>query len=195
VSSELTVTAPVSGTITSRATNPGEVVEASKELMRVTDLANVWVIAQVYEKDTARLREGSGASVTTDALPGVLLRGRVTYIDPNIKPETRTVQVRVELENPGRKLKIGMYVSAALGSMGVAERTMPSVPASAVQTIGASQFVFLPTDEPNKFALRPVRLGEEKDGQLPVVEGLNVGDRVVANGSFLLRAEWVKQHP
>ena len=195
ITSEISVTAPVSGTITKRDVNQGEVVEANKELMRVTNLASVWVIAQVYEKDFALVRTGSGASITTDSYPGRLFRGHVTYIDPAINQETRTAQVRVELENPGQVLKIGMYVNVAFGSMGVAERTMPVIPAAAVQNMNDKQVVFMATDQPNVFAVRPVRLGKETGGQFIVLEGLNVGDRVVTEGSFLLRAELLKQNP
>lgn len=195
ITSEIALTAPVSGTITKRDVNQGEAIEANKELMRVTNLASVWVIAQVYEKDLGLLRTGSGASVTTDAYPGKLFRGRVTYIDPNINAVTRTAQVRVELENPGQILKIGMYVNVAFGSLGTAERTMPTIPSAAVQNMNDRQVVFAATDKPNVFTIKPVRLGTEKDGRFVVLEGLNVGDRVVTNGSFLLRAEVLKQNP
>jgi RND family efflux transporter MFP subunit len=195
ITSEIALTAPVAGTITKRDANQGEVVEANKELMRVTNLGTVWVIAQVYEKDLGFLRAGSGASVTTAAYPDRLFRGQVTYIDPNINPETRTSQVRVELENPGQILKIGMYVNVAFGSMGVAERTMPMIPASAVQNMNDKQVVFAATDKPNVFTVKSVRLGKENNGRFTVLEGLNVGDRVVTDGSFLLRAEILKQNP
>ena len=195
ISSEIALTAPVSGTITARAINPGAVVEPNKDLLKVTDLSQVWVIAQVYEKDLAKLRQGSGASVTSDAFPDRLFRGNIGYIDPNIDPQTRTVQVRIELENPGRLLKIGMYVNATFGSMGNAESTAPVIPASAVQTIDNRQMVFAATDKPNVFALKFVRLGAESNGRFVVLEGLNVGDRIVTDGSFLLRAEWLKMHP
>jgi RND family efflux transporter MFP subunit len=192
VASEMTVPAPTSGTVTTRSVNVGEVVEANKELMRITDLSSLWVIAQVYETDLARLRVGSGASITTDAFPNRLFRGHVTYIDPQIDEATRTGRVRVELANPGRQLKLGMYVRVAFGSLGTAERTVPVVPASAVQNINGQQTVFVPTSDPNVFELRPVRVSEEPDGRYQVVEGLNVGDKVVINGSFALRAEWLK---
>lgn len=195
ITSEIALTAPVSGTITKRDANAGEVVEANKELMRVTNLASVWIIAQVYEKDVGLLRTGSGASVTTSAYPERLFRGHVTYIDPNINQETRTVQVRVELENPGQVLKIGMYVNVAFGAGGNAERTLPTIPSSAVQNMNDKQVVFVATDKPNVFAVRPVRLGKENNGRFTVLEGLNVGDRVVTEGSFLLRAEMLKQDP
>jgi RND family efflux transporter MFP subunit len=193
ISSEIAVAAPVSGTITARAVNPGEVVEANKELLRVTNLSDVWVVAQVFEPDLARIRAGSGASVTTEAFPDRIFRGAVTYIDPSLDEATRTARVRVELENPDRLLKIGMYVRVAFGALGgQAERTAPSVPAAAVQTIGNRQVVFVAATEPNVFELRPVRLGAELNGQYTILEGLSVGERVVAEGSFLLRAEWLK---
>jgi len=195
ITSEISLTAPVSGTITKRNVNAGEVIEANKELMRVTNLSSVWAIAQVYEKDLSLLREGSGASITADAYPGRLFRGHVTYIDPNINQETRTAQVRVELDNPSQILKIGMYVNIAFGSMGMAERTMPMIPASAVQNLNNKQVVFVTTDKPNVFIVKSVRLGKESRGQFVVLEGLNVGDRVVTEGSFLLRAELLKQNP
>ena len=195
VSSEVTVTAAVSGTLTSRTVNPGEVIEANKELMRVTDLSSVWVVGQVYEKDLATIHVGSGANITSDAYPGRLFRGRVSYVDPKIDPATRTAQVRIELANPGQMFKIGMYVNVAFGALGVAEKTMPVIPKDAVQNIGNQQVVFLSTDKPNEFIMRAVRLGPESNGLYPVLEGLNAGDRVVTGGSFLLRAEWMKLHP
>ena len=192
ITSELTVPAPISGTVTARSVNNGEVVDANKELMRITDLSSVWVIAQVYERDIARLRVGSGASVTSDAFPDNIFRGTITYIDPQLDEATRTGKVRVELANPGRALKIGMYVRAAFGALGDAERTAPVVPAAAVQNVAGQQVVFLPTNDPNVFAMRPVRLGPESEGRYIVHEGLTVGDRVVTNGSFMLRAEYLK---
>ncbi|HWW77401.1 MAG TPA: efflux RND transporter periplasmic adaptor subunit [Pyrinomonadaceae bacterium] len=195
VSSEVSLQAPAGGTVITRAANPGEVVEANREILRVADLSNVWVVGQVYEKDLARIRVGSGASVTSDAYPGRLWRGRVTYVDPQLDASTRTAQVRVEVANPGQALKLGMYVSVGFGAAGTAEATAPTIPASAVQTLAGRAFVFLATEDPNTYVMRPVRLGAETAGRFPVLEGLNVGDRVVTEGSFMLRAEWLKLHP
>jgi membrane fusion protein, heavy metal efflux system len=195
ISSEVSVPSPSSGTLTTRTANPGEVIEANKELMRVTDLSTVWVVGQVYEKDLATIRVGSGANITSDAYPGRIFRGRVSYVDPRIDPATRTAQVRMELANPGQVLKIGMYVSVAFGALGLAEKTVSVVPKDAVQTIGNQQVVFLATDQPNEFGLRTVHLGPESNGFFPVLEGLAAGDHVVTQGSFLLRAEWLKTHP
>jgi Cu(I)/Ag(I) efflux system membrane fusion protein len=195
ISSEVTVPSPSSGTVTSRTVNPGEVIEANQELMRVTDLSSVWVVGQVYEKDLATIRVGSGANITSDAYPGRVFRSRVSYVDPKIDPATRTAQVRIELANPGQVLKIGMYVNVAFGALSLGEKTAPIVPRDAVQTVGTQQIVFMATDKPHEFILRSVHLGPESSGFFPVLEGLITGDRVVTQGSFLLRAEWLKTHP
>jgi cobalt-zinc-cadmium efflux system membrane fusion protein len=195
VSSEVSLPAPVSGTVISRAANPGEVVEANKEILRVADLSNVWVVGQVFERDLARVRVGSGASVTSEAYPGRIWRGRVTYVDPQLDPSTRTAQVRVEVANPGQALKLGMFVNVGFGALGTAEATAPTVPASAVQTIDGRTVVFLAATDAGTYVLRPVRVGAESAGRYPVLEGLHVGDRVVTDGSFMLRAEWLKLHP
>jgi RND family efflux transporter MFP subunit len=194
VSSEVTLPSPIAGTITSRTVNPGEVVEANKELLRVTDLSSVWVVGQVYEKDLGRIRVGSGGSITSDAYPGKVFRGHVAYVDPRLDPQTRTAQVRIELANPGQALKIGMYVNVAFATIGGSESTTAVVPVAAVQNLDNQQVVFLATSEPNVFTLRPVRLGPESNGFYPVQEGLKVGDKVVTDGSFMLRAEWLKSH-
>jgi len=195
ISSEVTVPSPSSGTITSRSVNPGQVIEANRELLRVTDLSTIWVVAQLYEKDLATIRVGSGANITSDAYPGRVFRGRISYVDPKIDPATRTAQVRIELRNPGQALKIGMYVNVAFATLGAAEKTTPVVPKDAVQNIANQQFVFVATDKPTEFVLRPVRVGPETAGLYPVLEGLSVGERVVTEGSFLLRAEWLKSSP
>src|SRR5712691_6936397 len=178
ISSEVNVPAPSSGTLTSRSVNPGEVIEVNKELMRVTDLSSVWVVGQDYEKDLATVRVGSGANIISDAYPGRVFRGRVSYVDPKIDPATRTAQVRIELNNPGQILKIGMYVNVAFGALGNAEKTTPAIPKDAVQTIGNQQYVFLSTDKSNEFVLRPVRHGPESNGFYPVLEGLSTGERI-----------------
>ena len=195
VSSEVSLPAPISGTVVARSANPGEVIQADKEILRVADLSSVWVIGQVYEMDLGRIRVGSGTSITTEAYPGRVYRGQVSYVDPTLDPGTRTAQVRIELANPGQTLKIGMYVNVAFATLGGAESTVAVVPANAVQNINNQQVVFVAMSEPNVFAMRPVRVGAEANGRYPILEGVSVGDRIVTEGSFLLRAEWLKAHP
>ena len=195
ISSEVSLPAPASGTVTSRTVNAGEVIEANKELLRVTDLSRVWVVGQVYEKDLGKVHIGSGASITTDAYPGRIFRGQISYVDPKVDPQTRTAQARIELANPGQQLKIGMYVNVAFAALGVPGSSVPVVPVTAVQSLGNRQVVFVATSDANVFAMRPVRVGSETNGYYPVLEGLSVGDRIVSEGSFMLRAEWLKTHP
>ena len=195
VTSEVSLPAPVSGVVISRSANPGEVIQADKEILRVADLSSVWVIGQVYEKDLGSVRVGSGASVSSQAYPGRVFRGRVSYVDPTLDMATRTAQVRIELANPGQVLKIGMYVDVAFGATGAEENTGPTIPAAAVQNLDNRQVVFVGTNDPNIFVMRPVRLGSETNGSYQVLEGLHAGDRIVTQGSFLLRAEWLKMNP
>jgi RND family efflux transporter MFP subunit len=192
VSSEVSLPAPVSGTVISRAANSGEVIPADKEILRIADLSSVWVMGQVYEKDLGKVIVGSGASITTDAYPGRVFRGRVSYIDQTLDPATRTAQARIEIANLGQALKIGMFVNVAFAALGGAESTTPVIPKSAVQNINNRQVVFVETATPNTYAMRPVKIGSEVNGQNPVLEGLTVGERIVTDGSFLLRAEWLK---
>ncbi len=88
-----------------------------------------------------------------------------------------------------------MYVNVGFTTLGAVEKTMPVVPKDAVQAIGNQQFVFVATDKANEFTMRPVQVGPEANGFYAVLEGVNVGDRIVTVGSFPLRAEWLKQHP
>lgn len=195
VNSEVSLPAPVSGIVINRAVNSGEVIAANKELLRIADLSSIWVIGQVYEKDLAKVVVGSGASITSDTYPGRVFHGRVSYIDPTLDTATRTAQARIELANAGQALKLGMFVNVAFAALGGSESTTPVIPRDAVQSINNQQVVFVESAQPNTFALRPVKLGPEFNGQYPVLEGLAVGEHIVTEGSFLLRAEWLKLHP
>ncbi|MGI8670496.1 MAG: efflux RND transporter periplasmic adaptor subunit, partial [Aridibacter sp.] len=196
ISSNLPIPSPISGTITERIANQNEVVSMNSKLAQVTDLSTVWVIGQVYEKDLGKLQIGSGASITSEAFPGEVFRGQISYIDANLDEKTRTAQVRIEIPNPDQKLKVGQYVNVAYSRIGnSSEKTAPLVPKDAVQNIGNQQVVFQATDDPKTFILRPLKLGQEKENAYPVREGIFVGDKVVTDGSFLLRAEWLKTNP
>ena len=192
ISSEVSLPAPVSGNVISRTANPGEVIQADKEVLRIADLSSVWVMGQVYEKDLGKVVVGSGASITSDAYPGRVFRGRVSYVDPTLDPATRTAQARIELANPGQALKIGMFVNVAFAALGGAESTTVVISKSAVQNVNNQQVVFVETATANTYAMRPVKLGPEINGQYQVLEGLTVGERIVTDGSFLVRAEWLK---
>ncbi|MGH9850995.1 MAG: efflux RND transporter periplasmic adaptor subunit [Blastocatellia bacterium] len=198
VSALITVESPASGTILSRTVNIGEVVMSGKELFRVADLSTVWVIGQIYEKDFATTRVGTPAAITTPAYPDKKFTGRVSFIDPRVDPQTRTAQVRVEVANPGEMLKLGMFVDVSFGNQPAASSSgqpVAAAPRAALQYIGGKQVVYLATDKAGSFVQREVNAGTEANGLIPVYNGLAAGDRLVTEGSFLLRAESLKLNP
>ncbi|HWC77390.1 MAG TPA: efflux RND transporter periplasmic adaptor subunit [Blastocatellia bacterium] len=198
ISSLISVSSPVSGTVINRDVNVGEIVEESRELFRVADLSTVWVIGQVYENDFRSVRVGTPALITTNAYPGQSFRGRVSYIDPRVDPNARTSQVRVEVPNPGMMLRLGMFVDVTLGSAAQTASTgQPTVfvPRAAIQNIGSKQVVYLATGQSGVFLQREVSAGPEANGLIPLYSGVSPGDRVVTEGSFLLRAESLKLNP
>jgi RND family efflux transporter MFP subunit len=194
VVSEVLVPAPIDGVITGRMANLGQVVGMGQELFVVTDLSGVWVVGDLYEQDFRTVRVGSEAALTTPAYPGLTLRGRVTYIDPRVDPQTRTAKVRVEVPNPDGRLRLGMYVTMPFTTRG-GERVVV-VPRAAVQTIGDRHVVFVPAkDEEGKFIQRTVRIGPLVGESYTILGGLKPGEVVVTEGSFFLRAESLRTSP
>jgi RND family efflux transporter MFP subunit len=188
------VPAPIDGVITERSANPGQVVSMSEALFVVTDLSAVWAVGDLYEQDFRHVRVGSDATLTPLAYPGLTLRARVTYIDPRVDPQTRTAKVRAEVANPEGRLRLGMYVTMTFSTPG-GDRVIV-VPRPAVQTIGGRQVVFVAApDEEGKFLQRTVELGPLSGESYPVRRGLQLGDVVVTEGSFFLRAESLRNAP
>lgn len=188
----IAVPSPLDGVVTARSVNLGQVVNASQDLLTVTDLSSVWVEANLLEDNFAAVRIGSPATIATSAYPGRVYRGAVSYIDPQVDSQTRTAKVRVVLGNPGSTLRFGMYVDVLFAGAGV--RTVV-VPTQAVQIIGASSVVFVPVKgEDGKFIQRSVKTGETSSFGLRILAGLKAGETVVTDGSFLLRAEAIRQH-
>ena len=188
VVSEVTVPAPATGIVITRAVNPGQVVSAGQDLFVVTDLSSVWVIGDLYEKDFSQVRVGSNATISIPSAPTTVLRGRVAYIDPRVDAAARTAKVRVEVPNRNSELRLGMFVTATFQT-GTAQR-MTLVPHGAVQSVGERTVVYVPVEgEEGKFAERPVKLGQPVGDFVEVLKGLKPGDKVVTDGSFFLRAE------
>jgi hypothetical protein len=126
--------------------------------------------------------------VTTTAYPGLVLQGRVSYIDPQVSAETRTAKVRIEVPNTRIELRLGMYVEVQLG--GGNGPSMPVIPRSAVQNVGDRTVVYVVNPkEPGKFIEREVRLGAQAGDRVSVLAGVQSGDVVVGEGSFAVRAE------
>jgi RND family efflux transporter MFP subunit len=194
VVSEVIVPAPIDGVITSRAANLGQVVGMGQELFVVTNLSRVWVIGDLYEQDFQAVQVGSDATLTTLAYPGLTLRGRVSYIDPRVEPQTRTAKIRVEVPNPAGRLRLGMYVTMAFTT----RRGEPTVvvPRTAVQTLGERHVVFVPVaDEEGRFVRRTVQVGPLHGDFYTILGGLSSGETVVTAGSFFLRAESLRNAP
>jgi RND family efflux transporter MFP subunit len=182
------VPAPIDGVVTERLANVGLNVDSSTKLFTVVDLSNVWIVADVYERDLQRVREGTRATVTTTAYPDRPLEGRVSFIDPQLNTGTRTAKIRVEVPNPRGDLRLGMYTDVAIAAVGTA--SVLSVPKDAVQSVGDRQFVYVSSpNDPTRFIEREVRLGRALGDQVEVLEGVSAGDSVVSKGSFFLRAE------
>ncbi len=188
VSATTSVPAPIDGVVTERGANVGLNVDPSTKLFTVVDLSTVWVVADAYERDFSRVRIGSDAVITTSALPDLSLRGRVSYIDPQVSTGTRTAKVRVEVPNPRGELRLGLY--AAVVVTGASGTSMPTIPRTAVQHVGDRTVVYLANPkEPGKFIEREVRLGQPSGEQVEVAAGVQPGDLVVTEGSFFVRAE------
>jgi cobalt-zinc-cadmium efflux system membrane fusion protein len=188
VVSQVVVPAPMDGVVTMRSANPGQVVAMGQEMFVVTDLGTVWLVGDLYEQDFPAVRVGSAATVTTTAYPGFTARGRVSYIDPRVDPQTRTAKVRVEVPNLDGRLRLGMYVNMVFA--GAAAPRQIVVPRAAVQSMGDRHVVFIPVaGEEGKFLRRKIRLGMASADSHVVLDGLRAGDTVVTEGSFLLRAE------
>lgn len=186
------VRAPLAGVVTRRSANVGLNIDPSTPLFTIVDLSTVWVIADLFERDFARVRVGSQATITAAPYPGLALRGRVSYIDPQVQPETRTAKLRIEVPNAGGQLRLGMYVDVALGE--AAERSGVFVPKSAVQVVGSDSVVYMADEaQRGRFIERKVEVGSASGDRVLVLAGLQPGDLVVTDGAFFVRAERERQ--
>lgn len=185
--SEVNIAAPADGVVIARSVNQGQVIAAGQELFVVTDLGTVWVIGDLYEKDFGSVRIGTPASVTVSTAASRPIQGRVAYLDPRVDAATRTAKIRVEVPNRDGALKLGMFVEVTFATGTNAQRTV--VPRAAVQSISGRSVVYVATDDEGRFIERPIQLGPVVGEAVEVVKGLQPGERVVADGSFYLRAE------
>ena len=181
----LTVYAPSSGIVLKREAVPGKYVGPGTTLYEVADLSTVWISADIYESEVAAVTLNQPASVTFAAYPGEMFQGTVSYVYTTLNTEARTVRVRLELPNPGLKLKPGMFGTVTLRTD--AARTLV-VPKEAVLDTGLRQLVFLDRGE-GAYVPSAVKLGRRNQDSVEVLEGLKEGDRIVTSANFLLDAE------
>lgn len=191
-SSLVALRSPISGVITERKHNAGAGIEAATPIFSISNLGTVYVIANVPETNMARLRVGSVAEITSPAIGTV--SGRVSYIDPQLDETTRTGRVRLEVPNANGKLRAGMFAEVGFYT-GTNEATGEElvVPSSAVQRTGDKTVVFVPRDdEPGAFEVREIEAGADINGYTKVIEGLELGEKVVTKGSFTLKTQLEK---
>jgi membrane fusion protein, copper/silver efflux system len=179
------VSSPAAGFVIEKNVVEGAAVEAGMRLFRIAALNKVWVEADVYEADLARVRVGQPAKVTLDYLPGESYDARVSYVYPYLNAGARTGRVRIELANKSLELKPGMYAHVELGSDSAPRL---QVPASAVVYTGPRRLVFVDLGQ-GRFRPQEVRIGQEADGMFEVLAGLHAGDVVATSGVFLIAAE------
>jgi membrane fusion protein, copper/silver efflux system len=163
----------------------GDYVMEGSEVYTVADLSRVWMLADVYEYEFSKVGMDSSVEVTADAYPGKVFRGRVSFIEPTVEPQSRTVRVRVELSNPGGILKPEMFVNARIFSKPVKGLV---VPASAVLYTGNRNIAWVEV-EPNTFEPRNLTLGLRSGDDYLVLSGLKEGESVVSQGGFLIDSE------
>ena len=184
-SSVTPIRSPFAGIVLKVAAAPGETVDQGTELFQVADVSRLWVQAEVYEKDFARIRVGQMASVSVDTYPNEKFDAKVTYIGDILDPQTRTAKVRCEVPNPGYRLKLDMFASVSLPT--TFSRRAIAVPTTAVQQLEKHNVVFVRKSD-TKFEVREVKLGKEVEERTEVVSGLRESEPVVITGSFHLKS-------
>jgi RND family efflux transporter MFP subunit len=151
----------------------------------ISNMSSVWVLANVYQQDLPYVREGNPTRVETDAYPGTPFYGKISYVAATLDPTTRSLQARIEVKNPQRKLKNNMYVIAQVQAGKVTNAiTVPN--AAVLRNTENEPFVYTLAGQ-NQFATRSVTLGQTSEHTTEITSGLAPGDRVVANGSLFLQ--------
>jgi RND family efflux transporter MFP subunit len=176
---------PVSGFVIAKQATQGQHVSAGESLYTVADLSEVWVEADLYEEELTLVNEGARATVTVAAYPGEPVQGRVIYIYPFVEEQTRTIRVRVALQNPRGRLKPGMYADVAF-DVSLGEAVV--VPTNALLDSGTEQHVFVSHGD-GYFEPRPVVVGRRLGDTIQILEGLEGGEVVATSATFFLDSE------
>jgi Cu(I)/Ag(I) efflux system membrane fusion protein/cobalt-zinc-cadmium efflux system membrane fusion protein len=187
VKRELTLKAPVTGVVLKRLVTRGQMVQPGMPLLEVADLSTVWVEAEVYEYELPWVKVGQHAHITLSYLPGETFHGKVEYLYPFLKGDTRTARLRLAVPNPRLRLKPEMFAQVEV--VAPAKPQAVVVPREAVLDTGERQHVFVALGQ-GRFAPRLVKLGLEGEGGLvEITQGLKPGEQVVTSAQFLLDSE------
>ena len=181
----LPIYTPLSGIVIEKVVVQGQYVNVGDPLFNIADLSSVWVEAEVYEADFPSIKIGQKAEISSQSYPGTIFTGKVSFIYPFLDPKTRTVKVRVQIANPGLKLKPDMFVNVSL-KVPLGEALV--VPVTAVMDTGRKKVAWVET-EPGMFEPRDVRVGARVGDRLQILSGLVRGDKVAASGGYLIDSE------
>jgi cobalt-zinc-cadmium efflux system membrane fusion protein len=184
-SADIPVLAPISGEVVERLVSPGQVVQAGQtQAFTISDMRTVWVLANVYQGDLAYVHVGDNVVIETDAYPDEF-HGRISYISAALDPNTRTLQARIVVDNPGEKLKKDMYCTALI-TAGVIRKAIAVPDASVLRDDENNPFVYVRSGS-NQFARRAITIGASQDGKTQVLSGLTPGEKIVGSGSLFLQ--------
>jgi len=182
---EVPVRAPISGEVVEQDVSAGQLIQpGTTQCFMISDTGNVWVLVNIYQKDLPYVRVGNTVAIQTDTYPEVF-HGRISYVAASLDPSTRTLQARIETNNPDEKLKKDMYVVATVNAGTIANAI--ALPDAAVLRDSENQPFVYTAAASNQFGRRAVTLGESLNGQTEITSGLRAGDRVIGNGSLFLQ--------
>ena len=192
MTSQIPVLAPVAGEVVERLVGPGQLLQGgATQVFTISDMSSVWVLVNVYQSDMAYVHVGDSVEITTDSYPEVF-HGTISYIAPALDPTTRTLQARIVTNNPGKKLKKDMYVTATVQAGAIKDAL--TVPDAAVLRDTENQpFVYVQT-KGNEFARRLVTISNSQGGRTQITDGLKEGEHVVGDGSLFLQFKNSLQH-
>src|SRR2546427_1327756 len=183
--SDLTFYSPASGYVTERNALPNMYVQPDTKLYAIADLADVWVLAQIFQNDAGKIKPGDPAEISLDAYPGQVFRGKVDYVLPQLDMSTRTLPVRLVFPNANMRFRPGMYVNVSL-KLPLGRRTV--VPDSAVFHSGIKNLVFTYSGDGN-IEPHEVELGLHVGDQYVITKGVKAGDQIVTSANFLIDSE------
>lgn len=190
--SQLSLRAPVAGVVVSRDAVVGQPVTADQTIATIADLAEVWFLGRVFEKNLGQVAVDAPAEVQLNAYPKERFKGTIEYLGKQIDPAARTVTARIRLENRGELLRIGLFGTAHVGTGEEAKKPpVLVVPRDAVTEVGGKPVVFVQQPD-GDFDVHEVVLGESALGKVHVVSGLRAGEPVVVDGVFTLKSALLK---
>jgi membrane fusion protein, heavy metal efflux system len=178
---------PIAGTVIDRDAVQGQLAEPSKPLFRVGRLGRLWLVVHAFERDAVRVRARSKARIEFPALPGRAFQGKVTLVGRQVDPASRTIPIRIEVENREGMLRPGMSATAWL-TVGQESGKVLALPVASLQRIEERWIVFIPRSE-SEFEIRQVGRGRDLGGEVEIVSGIKPGETVVVDGAFLLKAQ------